>query len=360
MAEIESTAIGAGRKSLGNITYRYVRGRTIASRRVTKNNSKTPKQMRQRHAFAYTGLLGKSLKPIVDIGFSKNQHGTRYANFIYHNKEVMEYVRANPDLDINFPAISNLCIMLNDNEFTGKVTASNGGLNLTTIYDWGLNGSIDAMLYLSRDFVIGDQITLAICCSYMLVGSYFETVRIITKELNSEDIRLMKVKNQYHVIESTFPNLDPFDNLPPGYSNAELAVLIIVTGEKDRSTSYFATMPDMPPHFIVTSQTLDDNKHMRLVINDIESLQSLFDYNEPTGEISIPIKKGGQITRKFPIDGYAKDGQNAVVGLIIATDGTPMNFTIPFSGTEVGESAIIKDNVRLCTLEGVLSPTMGS
>ncbi|MDL2257052.1 hypothetical protein LJC06_02460 [Bacteroidales bacterium OttesenSCG-928-I14] len=360
MAEIESTAIGAGRKSLGNITYRYVNGKTIASRRVTKNNSKTPLQIKQRYGFTATAKLAKVLRPLLQIGFDKNKIGSVYNNFMHYNKDLMLYAKNSPDIDINLPAISNLCIALNDYEFEGKVTAASGSINLTTVFDWGLNKSVDAMLYLSRDFVIGDQIVLVICYSYTLVGSYFESVRMVTKELNSEDIRLMKVKNQYHVIESTYPDLDIFDSLPLGYTDVELAVSILVIGEKDRSTSYFDTMPNMPPHFIVTSQTLDDNKHMRLVINDVDSLQELFDYNEPTGEISIPIKKGGQITRKFPIDGYAKDDQNTVVGLIITTDGTPMNFTIPFSGTEVGESAIIKDGIRLCTVEGVLSPTMGS
>lgn len=36
MAHIGCMAIGDGRKSLANITYRFVNGRIIASKRVTK------------------------------------------------------------------------------------------------------------------------------------------------------------------------------------------------------------------------------------------------------------------------------------------------------------------------------------
>lgn len=246
MAEIDSTAIGAGRKSIGNITYRYVNGRTIASKRVTKNKSQTENQAQQRFAFSVLASIGKSIKPITNIGFVRNSRGSQYANFLHYNKVFMQYARSSELLSLELPAISNLCIALNDPEFNGKLIAADGGLGLTTIFNWGVDNSIDAKLYLSSDFMEGDFIQMGVCYSYQLQGTYFEAVTLHKRELSEEDISDLAFKNQYLITEDTFPDIDLFGMLPPGYTDLGLAVIVIVLREKDRSTSYFQRMPDMP------------------------------------------------------------------------------------------------------------------
>ena len=357
MAEIDSTAIGAGRRSLGNITYRYVKGKTIASRRITSNRSQTTKQQQQRLAFSLTGLLAKSLRTVIYHGFDNNQHGSPTSNFMRVNKEFMHYARTSDYLSRDLPAISNLCIALDDPKFRGKVVASSGSVNLTTVYDWGDDASLLARLYLSRDFVKGDVVTLAVCCSYQLVGSYFESIRLYDKELTNDEVEGLTFRNQYEITGSTYPGVDIFAELPPGFSELELAVTVIVTGEKDRSTSYFSVMPDMIPFFEVTSQSIVDSKHMRIVVKDIQEFYRLMKDQMIGASVFIPYDKHVPNGDYFPINEFSKDDEHIING-IICYSNSEYEFDIPFSGNETNDGAIYKDGKILCMLTDILYPTM--
>lgn len=134
MAHIGSMAIGDGRKSLANIIYRFVNGRIIASKRVTKNNSRPPRQEKQCFAFSLSRSIGKSLHLVINLGFVRNQHGTAISNFMHYNSQFMTYARKSANLSKDLPPISNLCIALNDPEFADKIPASDGSLRLMTLY----------------------------------------------------------------------------------------------------------------------------------------------------------------------------------------------------------------------------------
>ncbi|MDH6341881.1 hypothetical protein M2480_000544 [Parabacteroides sp. PFB2-12] len=243
MAQIESTAIGEGRKSLGNITYRYVNGKTIASKRVTTNNSRTPLQVKQRQGFTGTVKLAKAINPLVYIGFEKGKAGSPNNQFVKHNGDYMNYIKVKSDYDVNRPQIAYLYEAINDSNFTGKVVIANGNLNLTNVFAFNSEDKLTCKMYLSRDFLAGDTITLAVCSTYMLVGSMFEAIQMYSKTLTQQDVDQLPVKNQFEINGTTFPDLDLDDHYPEGYSDVKEVITAIVSSEKDRSASIFQKMP---------------------------------------------------------------------------------------------------------------------
>lgn len=243
MARIHSPAIGVGRNSIGNITYRHVNGQTIASHRIVKNSSKTEKQKAQRNAFTHVGKLGRSFRPLLDISFIKNKRGSVNANFTSVNKDYMAYVRENHQNLSHQSAIKNLSIALKDPNFKSNVITAPGGLNLTPVYKCSAADNLTAKLYLGREFLPGDLITLSIAYVYELVGSTFEALTIYQKELEKEEIDALAIKNQYIIDSANFPELTLYDVLPPDYSNVEVILTVIVQSLTDCSASYFYLLP---------------------------------------------------------------------------------------------------------------------
>lgn len=86
MAIINSLAIGKGVKSAGNLTYKTVRGRTIASQRITKNKSNTPFQQNQRQRFAKVSESMKLLQQYIDACYEKSKYGSSRNAFFSTNK----------------------------------------------------------------------------------------------------------------------------------------------------------------------------------------------------------------------------------------------------------------------------------
>lgn len=94
MAIIKSLGIGAGVKSAGNITYRYSRGRTIASQRITENKSNTPLQAAQRGYFRVMSQVAFLLAAHIEWAFDKTKYGSQRNNFIQRNKDYMKGINA--------------------------------------------------------------------------------------------------------------------------------------------------------------------------------------------------------------------------------------------------------------------------
>lgn len=85
MALLKSIAIGPGRGSAGDATYRQVDGRTIMSARVRTNASKSTAQTIQRGLFGRAAAFATSFSPCVDVFFDKLKYGTKYNQFIKSN-----------------------------------------------------------------------------------------------------------------------------------------------------------------------------------------------------------------------------------------------------------------------------------
>lgn len=110
MAVINSVGVGRGSKSVGEFTYRYTRGRTIASRRITKNTSKTPAQVGRRGAFGSFVWMFSPYKWFFSDGYEKTKHGSSFNQFVHVNRELLgkspssESISVSQPLDLQFVA----------------------------------------------------------------------------------------------------------------------------------------------------------------------------------------------------------------------------------------------------------------
>lgn len=85
MAIVNSLAIGKSRKSAGNLTYKTVRGRTIASQRITENKSNTAKQAAQRGSFSMSSQAIALCRSYVDYAYEKSKYGSSRNEFMKMN-----------------------------------------------------------------------------------------------------------------------------------------------------------------------------------------------------------------------------------------------------------------------------------
>lgn len=85
MAIVNSLAIGKAVKSAGNLTYKTVRGRTIASQRITSNKSNTMKQSAQRSRFAMASQAITLCQLYVDFAYEKSKYGSARNEFMKIN-----------------------------------------------------------------------------------------------------------------------------------------------------------------------------------------------------------------------------------------------------------------------------------
>lgn len=88
MAIINSLAIGKSVKSAGNLTYKTVRGRTIASQRITTNRSNTLSQQIQRSSFSASNQAMQLVLPWINSCFEKSKYGSSRNAFL---KECKSY-----------------------------------------------------------------------------------------------------------------------------------------------------------------------------------------------------------------------------------------------------------------------------
>lgn len=93
MALINSVGVGNGSKSVGEFTYRSVRGRTIASKRVLKNSSNSAAQGNQRSLFAAQSKFLTLYDCYVFNAFTKTRFGSRRNRAASDIKALAPYVR---------------------------------------------------------------------------------------------------------------------------------------------------------------------------------------------------------------------------------------------------------------------------
>lgn len=86
MAIVKSLAIGKSVKSAGNLTYKTVRGRTIASQRITSNSSNTIKQSIQRTHFKLSAQTASLLQLYINNCYEKSKYGSSRNSFMSINK----------------------------------------------------------------------------------------------------------------------------------------------------------------------------------------------------------------------------------------------------------------------------------
>jgi hypothetical protein len=327
------------------------------SRRVTSNKSNTFSQVKQRKGFGAISHVSKALRSLLKIGFSRHKNARVDNLFMHYNKFLMNYIRNSPDFDAELPSTTNLCIALSNPDFGGKILVANGDVALTTTYEWRPGGTIAGMVRASRKFMPGDVITLGLCYSYLLAGAYFEMIETYSKELSEEDVEKLSFKSHFPITQQAFPDMDVFGILPPGFSDVEILATVILTGDKDSSTSYLIPMPDMAPEFHVASQTFDDNTHMRLV------MQNPAAFAAETGEraLDLPFVFLEDMEASEPmfykVSALSKDAGGKINGLIITPPEGMAYLVSDYTPGSEEYSALIRNDKYAVIFTGVAHPS---
>lgn len=92
MALINSVGVGSGSKSVGEFTYRSVRGRTIASKRVRTNSSKSAAQLTQRGLFGLASKFLSLYDCYVYNAFMRTQHGSKRNHAAKSLKDIFPHI----------------------------------------------------------------------------------------------------------------------------------------------------------------------------------------------------------------------------------------------------------------------------
>lgn len=95
MAIINSMGVGRARKSMGNVTYRTVRGRTIGSQKRTATGS-TPAtrgdgavMSRQQALFGMVSMFMQAHASDIDVSFNKSKYGSQRNYFFSVNRKAL-------------------------------------------------------------------------------------------------------------------------------------------------------------------------------------------------------------------------------------------------------------------------------
>lgn len=89
MAIINSLAIGRARKSAGNITYRTVRGRCIASQKVSPAGTRVTTLSLTQAFFSLVNTFMQLHGTDIDVSFNKSKYGSQRNYFFTKNKSAL-------------------------------------------------------------------------------------------------------------------------------------------------------------------------------------------------------------------------------------------------------------------------------
>lgn len=89
MAIVNSLGVGRGRKSAGNLTYRTVRGRCIASQRREKTGNPSGNISIAQATFSIISTFIRAHASDIDVSFNKSTYGSARNNFYKKNKSAL-------------------------------------------------------------------------------------------------------------------------------------------------------------------------------------------------------------------------------------------------------------------------------
>lgn len=181
MAVINSVGVGCGSKSVGEFTYRYTRGRTIASRRITKSTSKTPAQVGRRGAFGSFVWMFSPYKWFFSDGYEKTKHGSSFNQFIHVNRELLGKSPYNSEVNKklipNGTQLWNLFRTIFNSSVSHLKYATYGTLNF-------VNTSVDNNNQYAYNTVSGTLYTEDFKGITVTINSVFSNGRTFVKEIN--------------------------------------------------------------------------------------------------------------------------------------------------------------------------------
>lgn len=138
MAIINSLAIGKAVKSAGNLTYKVVRGRTIAAQKITANKSNTVRQASQRSSFATLSRCMKLLQAYIVVAFEQSKYGSSRNRFAHVNNKF--------HLGGLYPEISEGAISLAEGFVSSLMEAPDKSVDLNYVTDGSLSCIVNETL----------------------------------------------------------------------------------------------------------------------------------------------------------------------------------------------------------------------
>jgi hypothetical protein len=239
MAIIKGGAFEGARKSVGNVTIRNVNGQTIMSSKVYQNKSNTSKQAARRSSFGLLSKLGRSLKPIISVGFDPVRHGSRFNNFTKSNTDLSNYFSQNKTEDTYPRPLHALYQALTDEAFIGQAVAAKGNLNSKSEFMVDQEGQINGLVSLSRDFIAGDSLTIASIALFWYNNTDFHMIELTTHTLGTADIAELANPRQLIINRMNWPELNINTLFPFPGDITGLMMAAIVSNNAERSTAAF-------------------------------------------------------------------------------------------------------------------------
>lgn len=362
MASINSVAVGEGRRSVGEFTYKYVNGETIASKRIVKNRSNTYAQQQQRQGFTEIQSLLNEIDPIIRIGYTKTGRRSVRNNFLSANTNYSAYLRKEAVFDTHETPVFNLYNALKDPRFTNpKVYAAQGGKSIACLCAWDEKNLPVVKIQNSYPFIPGDTVTVAFAFSYEAGLLHYEGTRIFSKTLTTEDVGQLTEPTTFVANNQTMPGLSPLANTHAEATDIRILVAPIVhtshvTAPSGNATSYFVCMPPQPIVYKADTQAFekDGQYTMRITSATSEAFPAVLAQNA-VGAI-LDFQTQGQ-PQTYNVIAIALDSQQRPIGLILR-DPHGYQLAAEPLGAEAGRVSLTKAGQLIAYIEGLRIPAL--
>ncbi|MDL2256489.1 hypothetical protein LJC38_07910, partial [Parabacteroides sp. OttesenSCG-928-K15] len=276
-------------------------------------------------------------------------------HFIQRNMQLMEYIRGIPNYDPMTPPIKNLSTYLSDPTSGLKVLLAKGALNVLNSFNWDNQCNLVGAMYLSREYQIGDKVTIYLLYSYQVKGAWFDGTKECSKILTESDISSLAMPGCFNINKQTMPGLEQLTEFQEDVRNARFLICGVVEDRKKRTNSYVTLLPERSYILEIESQTITHIEEMIITFKDKELFAEKI-ANQALGGYALfnPLSPDEHYTVK----GISKDENQHPVGLIFSPPA-PLSYLIPLNGTDMGHIPLMKEGTTLALLENVLSPELG-
>lgn len=243
MAIIKNGPLVVAHGSVGNLTFRTVKGQTIVSEKITRNRSKTPKQVGYRVALREVSRLALEVGQCATTGFAPTERGTVRNQFFKQNNDLYHYFARQTDLEARDPAVYHLHRALSDKRFLGQVLSGKGSVMLVNSFDWDEEDCVKGLLELNRDFGMNDRLFFYIIVIYQNQRELSFRILDHSLYLTNEDIARWGHGNVLRVTKELVP---VFDRSRWLWGNERLAGVVataLLHNADAWSTSVFRALP---------------------------------------------------------------------------------------------------------------------
>ncbi|MCS2893354.1 hypothetical protein NXY11_07400 [Parabacteroides faecis] len=242
MGIYKTSSIGVRRKSVGEITYKSVRGRVIASAKITENASKTSAQTEQRSAFGIMGQSAKVMASWIDLAFSKTKYGSQRNQFVKQNSLVMSWLKENKRTlkgnsleKFSMAVASGISVLSGYGPNFAEPTFTQAGSGLTV------------SIVFSKDFIVGDIVKIGVMQTYSKPGangnglvliSHFSSVKIYEYVITDDDLG----NNIISIGVDKIAGLGTAVQAPAGFTQESIIAAVSVLSNKETCQSYFSSL----------------------------------------------------------------------------------------------------------------------